>query len=134
MSKLTPRQITRIAMQKFIATLPDDEIIELGDVFENYKFDFNYKIGDMFNYKGNLYRVIKEHTSQKDWLPDIVQSLYNRVQIEKPGQILPWIAGEAVVTGDKRSYNDVVYECISGHTTQTAWQPPNVPALWKIKD
>lgn len=34
-------------------------------------------------------------------------------------------------TGQIVSYNDEVYQCIQGHTSEANWMPPAVPALWK---
>lgn len=42
-----------------------------------------------------------------------------------------WKAGETVQTGDRRYYDGKWYICVQGHTTQTGWEPPIVPALWK---
>ena len=45
---------------------------------------------------------------------------------------LAWVAGEAVIVGDKRYYNGVWYACVQGHTTQAGWEPDAVPALWTV--
>lgn len=42
-----------------------------------------------------------------------------------------WKAGEAVKAGDLRTHGGTVYAVIQPHTTQTGWEPPAVPALWK---
>lgn len=42
----------------------------------------------------------------------------------------PWIAGEAVDVGDKRTYQRRIYGCIQAHTTQADWTPDVTPALW----
>jgi hypothetical protein len=39
--------------------------------------------------------------------------------------------GEAVVIGNRRKYEEEVWECLQAHTTQLDWLPPDVPALWK---
>ena len=31
------------------------------------------------------------------------------------------------------TYNGGTYTCLQGHTSQTGWEPPNVPALWQLK-
>lgn len=43
-----------------------------------------------------------------------------------------WAPNVAYKTGDQTTYNGVLYECIQGHTSLTGWEPPNVPALWKV--
>jgi hypothetical protein len=42
-----------------------------------------------------------------------------------------WAPGEAVKVADFRTFNGAVFECVQAHTTQTGWEPPVVPALWK---
>lgn len=45
-----------------------------------YEVGVLYKVNDIFNYKGKLYKVLQAHTSQLDWLPNIVQALYKEVK------------------------------------------------------
>lgn len=33
--------------------------------------------------------------------------------------------------GQKVSYNGQIYQCIQTHTSESTWEPPVVPALWK---
>src|SRR5689334_1703705 len=42
----------------------------------------------------------------------------------------PWAPNVAYAVNDTVTYNGVVYKCIQAHTSQTGWEPPNVPALW----
>lgn len=42
-----------------------------------------------------------------------------------------WVAGENLTVGVRRAYEGLLYEVIQAHTTQTGWEPPNVPALFK---
>lgn len=42
-----------------------------------------------------------------------------------------WTAGENLTVGVRRAYEGLLYEVIQAHTTQTGWEPPNVPALFK---
>ncbi|MEV0380381.1 glycosyl hydrolase family 18 protein [Nonomuraea sp. NPDC050643] len=43
-----------------------------------------------------------------------------------------WAPWTAYATGALVTYNGVQYECVQGHTSQPGWEPPNVPALWKV--
>jgi chitinase len=43
-----------------------------------------------------------------------------------------WAPWTAYATGARVTYNGVDYECLQGHTSQPGWEPPNVPALWKV--
>lgn len=42
-----------------------------------------------------------------------------------------WGAGENLSVGDRRAYEGTLYEVVQAHTTQSGWEPPNVPALFK---
>lgn len=42
-----------------------------------------------------------------------------------------WSIGENLSVGDRRAYEGILYEVVQAHTTQSGWEPPNVPALFK---
>lgn len=42
-----------------------------------------------------------------------------------------WNAGENLSVGDRRAWEGILYEVVQAHTTQSGWEPPNVPALFK---
>lgn len=42
-----------------------------------------------------------------------------------------WAAGVSYYADDLAAYDDETYRCITSHTSQEGWEPPNVPALWK---
>lgn len=42
-----------------------------------------------------------------------------------------WAASESLSVGDRRAYNEILYEVIQAHTTQADWTPPQAPALFK---
>ncbi|MGR6913761.1 carbohydrate-binding protein [[Actinomadura] parvosata] len=42
-----------------------------------------------------------------------------------------WAPNTAYATGDTVTYGGATYRCLQGHTSQTGWEPPNVPALWQ---
>lgn len=41
-----------------------------------------------------------------------------------------WAPGVAYAANQLVTYAGVTYRCITAHTSQTGWEPPNVPALW----
>lgn len=65
------------------AQLSDDEALEVPALFPEYRVGRAYKKGDRFRYLGELYKVLQNHVSQADWLPDEAASLYAKVL---PGQ------------------------------------------------
>ncbi|NUP49345.1 MAG: dioxygenase [Catenulispora sp.] len=50
-----------------------------------------------------------------------------------PGGGGTWVAGHTYAAGDVVTYNGSTYVCIQGHTSMTGWEPPNVPALWRLQ-
>ena len=55
------------------------------------------------------------------------------VQAQAPtcAEVPKWQTGQPVTIGLRRWYENVLYECVQAHTTQSDWSPPVVPALWK---
>lgn len=43
-----------------------------------------------------------------------------------------WVQNEIVVINTQRMFQGIKYKCIQAHTTQSAWTPPIVPALWEV--
>jgi len=42
----------------------------------------------------------------------------------------PWAVGDAVTIGMIREHGGMLWKCLQAHTTQSDWQPQDVPALW----
>ena len=55
------------------------------------------------------------------------------VQAQAPtaAEVPKWQTGQAVTIGTQRWHDNILYECVQAHTTQSDWTPPVVPALWK---
>lgn len=41
-----------------------------------------------------------------------------------------WAADTAYPLDIRVRYGGKLYKCVQAHTSQTGWEPPNVPALW----
>jgi hypothetical protein len=90
-----------------------------------------YAVGDVAIFDGVPWTCLQAHTSQNAWTPPAVPALWS-IQGQGGGGPVEWVAGEAVAIGDQRVFEGTTYEVIQAHTTQTGWEPPNVPALWVI--
>ncbi|MFF8836119.1 carbohydrate-binding protein [Streptomyces sp. NPDC015130] len=44
-----------------------------------------------------------------------------------------WAAGTVYRPGDTVTYGGPGYVCLQAHTAQAGWEPPNVPALWRLR-
>ena len=89
-----------------IAELDDEAALDVGYQFPPFNPDGHaYTTDERFYYpiNGKLYKVLQNHTSQADWLPDTAVSLY--VEVSPPGVIPLWVqpvgAQDAYNTGDK---------------------------------
>ena len=46
-------------------------------------------------------------------------------------ELFPALAVDTAYTlGERIRYDGKLYKCVQAHTSQTGWEPPNVPALW----
>ena len=62
-----------------------DDAKEIADLYPEWKFPKSYSVGYIFKYglnsEGNpqLYKVIKEHTSEEDLIPEKTESIYKKL-------------------------------------------------------
>jgi hypothetical protein len=107
------------------------DITEAEDSSE-WRVGIRVNVGTILTYNGIAYECTQGHVTLSNWTPDATPALWVVKQPDPvEGETLPWVAGEAVKTGDKRMFEGIVYECITEHTTQAGWTPPNTPSLWK---
>lgn len=65
--------------------------------------------------------------------PSIVvaaQSLPDETAGEAPELFERWESGVEYHTGDRRTYNDVLYSCLQNHLSQDDWTPDVAVSLW----
>lgn len=110
-------------------------IANIMDLFEPWEPGQDYLTDDILNYGNRLYRVLQDHTSQADWVPDETHSLYVDIttrQIgEETGEIQEWEQPDSTNpynTGDKVIFEGVIYEStIDGNV----WSPTDHPQGWE---
>lgn len=111
--------------------LDENELLEMIDLYESYEIGKSYQTDDIFKYKGKLYKVIQEHTSQESWMPSELPALYLNMMPENviPEWVQPTGSHDAYNIGDKVIYEGKVYESlIDGN----AWSPTDYPQGWNI--
>jgi len=73
----------KVAMGKTAAILPDNEALELISMYPFWGSDIAYREGLLIRRPENkLFRIIKDHKSQENWLPENTPSLYTPVRFE----------------------------------------------------
>ena len=74
-----------------------------------------------------LSRYLASNFAQSELLTD--------QQIVSCKALLPaWAAEAEVQEGSCVQYEDKVYRCRQGHTTQIGWEPDKAPAMWAVID
>ena len=111
--------------------LSEEELLDMIDLYPQYKINYPYVIGDIFKYEGKLYKVIQEHASQEDWIPSELPALYLNMMPENviPEWIEPTGSHDAYNIGDKVIYEGEVYESIIDGNT---WSPTDYPQGWQL--
>ena len=137
MDKLQMAEQFRKALQMFAASLDDEKATEVATIYDPWEVGKAYKGGDLITYGVNgvgdpqLYRVIegKDHTSQADWTPDTVTSLYTAIGLDEKGYTIwsqPTGAHDAYAKDDIVDYNGTLYiSKINGNT-----QVPGTDNRW----
>lgn len=59
-------------------------------------------------------------------------SLPDEVALEAVELYPMWAENTAYTADERIRYEDILYRCVQAHTSQTGWEPPNVPALWTV--
>lgn len=140
MNKLQKAEQLRRALQMFASTLDDDRAMEVALVFDPWKPGKTYKVDEFVTYGENgvgdpqLYKVVQEHTSQNDWVPNTTSSLFVAIGLDSSGYPVwsqPTGAHDAYNTGDIVNYNGVLYESTMDGNT---YSPDTYPAGWKGVD
>lgn len=120
-SGLDAAQARRI-LRPLLDALPEEEQIELADLYPAYRVGVQYQTDDRFHWQGSLYKVLQGHTSSLEWRPDEAVSLY--VRATPPGEIPEWVqpqgAHDAYQIGDRVTHAGETWESTVASNT---WEP-----------
>lgn len=140
MTILEQAQAIREAMDLAGATLDDEQALVCVRLYRPWGVGREYQVGEFLTYGTNsvgdpqLYKVVQNHTSQADWMPDVAPSLYDAVGLDEEGYPVwsqPTGVHDAYNTGDIVNYNGVLYRSlIDGNT----YSPETYPAGWEVYD
>ena len=131
------QEVTGLLLRQAVADgrISDAELLSVQPVLEGriWRACIAVQVGDVFTYKGALWRCIQPHTTQDDWAPDLTPALWHRVEIIAEDEVRVWAAGIDYIVGDEVAYPDAegeLYICLQAHTSQEGWEPPAISALW----
>lgn len=118
---------TRKALQMFTASLSDEQAMEIATLYDEWQANKKLVAGTILSFGTNsvgdpqLYRVVQNHTSQEDWLPNETPALYTVIGLTAEGYTewsQPTGAHDAYNQGDIVSYQNTLYiSNIDGNTT-----------------
>lgn len=124
-------QQTRRFMQLQVdaAALPDEQAMEVADLYEEWQPNKAYKQGKILKHGKNadgetqLYRVNQDHTSSSEWIPGTEEALYKAIGFTESGVPIwtqPLGAHDAYDLGDEVSHKGKIW--ISDYDANT-WEP-----------
>lgn len=138
MNRMQAAEQFRKALQMFAASLTDEQAMEVATIYDPWIVGKSYVVGDYLTYGENsvgdlqLYKVVQAHTSQADWTPDVVPSLFAAVGLDEQGYPVwsqPTGAHDAYNKGDIVDYNGTLYQSlIDGNV----YSPDAYPAGWAV--
>ena len=78
--------------------------------------------------------VVEQAQAIRNSMDKVTEYLTDADAVAVADLFLPWAAGVDYAVGDRRRFSDALYKCAQAHTSQTGWEPPNVPALCVVID
>lgn len=113
---LTIGEVQEMLVRAQINTLSVDDATayRMREFYPAWETDKQYNTGEKFVYRGSLYKVLQDHTSQETWTPDITASLYARIDETHDGtkyEPIPYDGNMALVSGKYYSQSGVTYLC-----------------------
>ena len=138
MNRMQVAEQFRKALQMFAASLDDEKAMEVATVYDLWEVGKAYAVGEFVTYGTNrvgdpqLYKVVQAHTSQADWTPDVVPSLFAAVGLDEQGYPVwsqPTGAHDAYNKGDIVNYNGMLYQSL---TDGNIYPPEAYPAGWEV--
>ena len=120
----------RADMNAITATLTDEQGLELITLFEPWRTDLTYAVGDRVRHGDKLYKCVQAHTAQDNWTPDATPALWTPISVEEyPLWVQPTGAQDAYMTGDKVTFEGKRYTSVIDNNT---WSPTAYPQGWKL--
>lgn len=114
----------RIAVKQTVLAgeLPEEDLAQIVDLWPAWAAGVSYAVDEIVRHGDSLYKVVQAHTSQADWAPPDVPSLF--AEITPPGLIAAWV--QPTGAHDTYSLGDLVTHV--GQTWEStvdnnSWEP-----------
>ena len=131
------RRALQLLLESSFSADDVDTVMAVASVYPNYGVGRIYKVKEIISYGENgvgdpqLYQVLQNHTSSKEWEPDKTPTLYKKIGVTSEGYpqwVQPLGSSDAYNTGDIVSYHGTIYKSkIDGNV----WSPIDYPTGWE---
>lgn len=106
----------RNLIEKAAVSLDDSDALNAVELFKRWVAGVWVERYERLEYKGKLYRVEQDHTTQANYTPDITPALYSEVgkpgQGDTPDNPIPYNNNMELVKDKYYSQDGVVYICV----------------------
>lgn len=75
------------AVKNVREVLSDEIALENTILYPEWTPDIALNVGDRIQYNEKLYKVVQSHTSQADWIPGTLPSLYSPIDLVNEGTL-----------------------------------------------
>jgi ribosomal protein L14E/L6E/L27E len=118
--RLTESKVAEIYTE--VAALDTNAALEQIALFPPYRIGVAYTANQRFQYNGELFKVLQNHTSAIQWKPTEAVSLY--VKVTPPGVIAAWVqpagAHDAYQIDDKVTHKSKTWKSTAANNV---WEP-----------
>lgn len=82
------KYVDLVAFLKVARLTADDKTALTGrELYPTWVDGISVEVGDRYQYKDKLYKVIQSHTTQADWKPDATPALWIVIDVEHVGTL-----------------------------------------------
>lgn len=114
MSIIEDARKLRPIIEQAMQSVNDSTAVQAVELYPKWAVGVAYSVGFKVQYNGRLYKVIQPHTSQSDWTPDKVPSLFTEINETDKGTLdnpIPYNGNMELEMGKYYSQYGVVYIC-----------------------
>lgn len=128
---ITPSSIVFVKMAEK-GDIDEVTASEHAEIFLPWREKMQCTTGMLLQYEGLLYKVLEDHTSQADWLPNKTPALYKVIGINEngiPEYSRPVSSEDTYMIGDEMMFKDVHYR---SKIDYNVWTPEEYPDGWEV--
>lgn len=118
-----------------LSSMTEEELQKNIYLFDDYRQDEEYVVGNLIKHLGKLYRCKKKHKSSYETLPQLNSDYWEEVnakgkKVEKPTEVPFYSSDLTYNKGDLVMYYGKIYESLE---RQSGKSPESSPKTWKLK-